>query len=101
MPAHRAPAGPSARYRWGVASRTAAAVVGGYAVAALAAVAVGTLLPGTRATAAVTATLTALLVIPAAAMACFWTRSAARAWAIMLAACALLAGAALAGGWRP
>jgi hypothetical protein len=95
------PATPTLRYRLGVASRTVAACVGGYAAAALAAILLGAALPMTPMGAAVTSTLVGILVVPVAAMACFYARSAARAWIGILVACALFGGAALAAGWRP
>ena len=71
---------PTLRYRLGVASRTVAACLGGYATAALAAILLGTTLPMTAMGASVTATLVGILVAPVAAMACFQARSATRAW---------------------
>jgi hypothetical protein len=96
-----AAARPTRRYRLTVAARVGAAVAGGYAASVLFGIALAVTLPLDPADAAVTATLLALLAIPVAAMACFWARSATRAWAGMLIACALFAGIALAGGWRP
>jgi hypothetical protein len=93
-------AAPTLRYRLGVASRTVAATLGGYAAAALAAVFLGAALPMTPLGASITATLVALLVVPVAAMACFYARTALRAWIGILVACALFGGAALAAGWR-
>lgn len=92
---------PTLRYRLGVASRAVAASLGGYATAALAAILLGTVLPMTPMGAAVTATLVGILMIPVAAMACFYAGSAARAWIGIAAACALFGGLALAAGWRP
>jgi hypothetical protein len=94
-------AAPTLRYRLGVASRTVAACLGGYAAAALAAIFLGSALPMTPIGASVTGTLVSLLVIPVAAMACFYARTASRAWAGILIACAVFGGAALAAGWRP
>jgi hypothetical protein len=88
------------RYRLAIAARVGAAVAGGYAASVLFGIALAVTLPLDPADAAVTATLLALLAIPIAAMACFWARSATRAWGGMLIACALFAGIALAGGWR-
>jgi hypothetical protein len=115
--AHRAPARPSARaaaaavppstrHRWlpaggeglrhrlGVASRAAAALFGGYAVAALASAALALWLPGPRSEAAMAGTLASFAVYAAAAMGCFAVRSAARAWWGLAAAAALLGGLA-------
>ncbi|WP_267381653.1 MULTISPECIES: iron transporter [unclassified Sphingomonas] len=89
------------RYRLAVASRVAAAVAGGYGVAALYGIALAAALPLDPADAAMAATLLALLAMPVAAMACFWVRSAAYAWGMMAIAGALFAGVALAAGWRP
>ena len=89
------------RYRLAVASRVVAAVAGGYVAAVLFGIALAATLPIDPANAAIIATLLALLAIPVAAMACFWARSATRAWGGTLIACALFAGIAFAGGWRP
>jgi hypothetical protein len=92
---------PTLSYRLGVASRTVAACLGGYAAAALAAILLGTVLPMTAMGAAVTATLVGILIVPVAAMACFHARSATRAWIGILLACGLFGGLAIAAGWRP
>jgi hypothetical protein len=92
---------PTLSYRLGVASRTVAACVGGYAAAALAAILLGTVLPMTAMGAAVTATLIGILIVPVAAMACFYARSATRAWIGILLTCGLFGGLAIAAGWRP
>ncbi len=80
-------------------------MAGGYAAAVLFGIALATTLRAMSAIdpadAAVTATLLALLALPVAAMAVFWARSAVRAWGGVLTACALFAGLAIAGGWRP
>jgi ABC-type sugar transport system permease subunit len=89
------------RYRLAVASRVFAAVAGGYAASVLFGIALATTLPSDPADAAVTATLLALLAIPVVVMACFWVRTAARAWGLVAIACALFACIALASGWRP
>ena len=89
------------RYRLGVAARAAAALVGGYGVAALLAIAGAKALPMQREEAAITATMLALLAMPVAAMACFRARSAGRAWAGVLLFTALFAGIAAIAGWRP
>jgi hypothetical protein len=96
-----AAARPTPRYRLAVASRVFAAVAGGYTASVLFGIALAVTLPLDPADAAVTATLLALLAIPVATMVCFWARTATRAWGGMLIACALFAGIALAGGWRP
>jgi hypothetical protein len=94
-------AAPTLRYRLGIASRSVAACLGGYAAASLAAILLGAALPMTPMAAAVTSTLVGILIVPVAAMACFHARSAGRAWAGILIACALFGGAALLAGWRP
>ncbi len=94
-------AAPTGRYRLAVASRVVAAGAGGYAVSALFGIALATRLPFDPADAAMTATLLALLALPIAVIACFWVRSAGRAWGAMAIGGALFAGIALAGGWRP
>jgi hypothetical protein len=88
-------------YRLGVASRVVAAVCGGYAVAACAAILLALGLPTDRLNAALTGSLTAVILLPLVAISCFWVRSAARAWAMMIALSALLGGLALAMGWQP
>jgi hypothetical protein len=88
-------------YRLGVASRVVAAVCGSYAVAAGAAILLALGLPTDRLNAALTGSLTAVILLPFVAISCFWVRSAARAWAMMIALSALLGGLALAMGWQP
>jgi hypothetical protein len=88
-------------YRLAVASRLIAALGGGYAVAALLAIAGAWALPMAREEAATTATIAAIVAMPVAAMGCFWAKSATRAWIGILAFAALFAGIALAAGWRP
>lgn len=89
------------RHRLAVASRIVAATAGGYAIAALAAIALGAVLPATPDTATIASTLVGLLLMPVAAMAVFRTRSATRAWTGTLVAALVFAAVALAGGWRP
>ncbi len=96
-----AAARPTCRYRLAVAARVGAAVAGAYVAAVLFGIALAVTLPLDPADAAVTATLLALLAIPVAAMACFWARSATRAWVGVLIACVLFASVAITGGWRP
>ncbi|VFR36276.1 FIG024006: iron uptake protein [plant metagenome] len=69
-----------ARYRWAVASRSAAAVLGGYAFASAAAAALAVGLPLTRIEAVFTANLLIFLFYAAAIIWVFATRSAGRAW---------------------
>jgi len=82
------------RYRANVAARAAAAVVGGYTVAALFAAASARLLPLPRVEAVLPGTMLAFFVLPGVAIWAFLARSAARAWAGVLIAAAILAAAA-------
>lgn len=91
----------SLRHRCGVAMRLLAATAGAYGLAALVAIACARGLPLDRIEAVSIGTLAALVVMPLAAMACFWARSAGRAWAGIVLAGALLGAVALATGWRP
>ena len=63
-----------------IASRMAAALFGGYALAYFAAAALAVILPAPRSEAAVIAMLTGLLIYTAAVMWVFSARSASRAW---------------------
>jgi hypothetical protein len=67
------------RYRVGVAARVFTAIAGGYVLSALAAATLAIWLPLPRAEAVLSATMTALLVYPCAAMWCFAARSASLA----------------------
>ena len=89
------------RYRAQVAARVAAALFGGYAVAALLAIACTWVLPAARIDAVAWGTIAALIVLPLIAMGCFWARSALRAWMGILLALGMLALIAFAAGWRP
>jgi len=91
----------TARYRLGVASRIVAAACGSYIVAAFASILLALALPMSRINAATTGALVAVTVLPFVAISCFWVRSAARAWAAMIALCTALGGLALTAGWRP
>lgn len=90
----------TALYRLGVFSRVVAAVCGGYAVAALTATLLALVLPMDRLDAAITGSLTAVILLPFVAISCFWVRSAARAWAMMIGISALLGGLAMTLGWQ-
>ena len=82
----------------GVASRTVAAVFGGYALAACATTALALWLPAAPATAVITANLLSFLIYTVAVLWAFATCSAARAWVgIMMPALALAALAWLGG----
>ena len=85
---------PSPPSRKAVLNRIAAGLVGGYAVAALAASGLAALLPGPAVEAAVTAHLLAYLLFVLVALAVFVPRRGATAWTIVLLPCAafLLAG---------
>jgi len=92
------PPSEPARMRIGVAMRTLAAVIGGYALASLAAALLGTMLPMERVDAVMTGTMVALVVFPCAVMWSFAARSAARAWAGLAVPIAVL-GAVAAFRW--
>ncbi|MCS3903710.1 apolipoprotein N-acyltransferase [Methylohalomonas lacus] len=77
-----------------LASRIAAALFGGYAVAYFAAAALAVILPLVRSEAAVTAMLLGLLVYAAAVMWVFSARSAAHAWLVLLIIAAVCAAVA-------
>lgn len=80
---------PGWRYRAGVAVRALAAIPGGYALSAAWAAALALILPTVRVEAALTATMTALVIYPCAVMWCFGARTALRAIAGLLIAGAL------------
>ncbi len=82
----------------GVASRTLAAVFGGYALAACATTALALWLPAAPATAVITANLLSFLIYTLAVLWAFATRSAVRAWVGVLAPALLLAALAGLGG---
>ena len=69
-----------ASYRWGVASRIIAAVLGGYVLAALSSVSLAWLLPMARGEAVVSGMMLSFLVYLVAVLWCFSCRSAGRAW---------------------
>jgi len=85
------PGASLARYRWAVASRVAAAVLGGYALASATAACLAVWLPLARVDAVITAMLAAFVAYAIGATWVFATRNAWRAWAGMLAPAALLA----------
>lgn len=86
----------SVRDRLAVASRALAAIVGGYAVAALSTGALSVYLPGARAEATLTATMLSFIVYTGVVVWVFAARSAWRAW-LGLALPALVLGAMIAG----
>jgi len=86
------PGAGAARYRWAVLSRIAAAVLGGYALAAASAASLAVWLPMTRVDAVVTASMLAFVVYAAGVMWVFAARDTWRAWAGIVLLTALLAG---------
>jgi len=78
------------RYRLGVASRALAAILGGYAVSALAATVLALFLPTSRAEATLTGMLASFVIYTVAVMWVFAARTALRAWAGILAPSAAL-----------
>lgn len=83
-----------ASFRLAVASRTLAAVAGGYALSAAASAAASVALPMERAQAVITALLLSFVIYTVAVMWAFSTRSATRAWlgiAVPTLACAAVA----------
>lgn len=110
MTVNRPPAPASTRFsalaiiaaspRWGVLSRTLAAVFGGYALASVTAVFCAVALPGARGQAVLAGMMLAILVAACAALWAFATRSALRAWVgIAVPTLALAAGARVLGAW--
>jgi hypothetical protein len=79
-------------YRLAVASRTFAAIIGGYALTALATFALAIFLPMSRAEASMTATLASFLIYSCVVIWVFATRTAWRAWAGILASMVVLGG---------
>lgn len=71
----------AARYRWAVASRALAAIVGGYVLSALCATALALWLPLARAEAVTAGALVSFAVYAGAVVWVFAARSAGRAWA--------------------
>jgi hypothetical protein len=80
----------TASYRLAVASRAVAAIVGGYALTALATFALAIFLPLTRAEASMTATLLSFVIYTCAVIWVFATRTAWRAWAGIVAPAVVL-----------
>ena len=81
--------GTGLRYRAGVASRTVAAIGGGYLLASLGTEALARALPLAPVDNVITATLAGLVLYPCAVMWSFAAASAVRAWLGLGAACAL------------
>lgn len=80
----------TASYRLAVASRALAAVVGGYALTALAVTALAIFLPLSRAEASMTATLLSFVIYTCVVIWVFATRTAWRAWAGIVAPAVVL-----------
>lgn len=80
-----------AMYRLGVASRSVAAIVGGYVLAALVTMLLSVSLPLARSEAVMTATLLSFAVYTCAVMWVFAARSALRAWLGLLIPAAVIA----------
>jgi len=89
MPRLRLSAG--VMYRLGVASRSVAAIAGGYVLAALVTMLLSVSLPMARSEAVMTATLLSFAVYTCAVMWVFATRSALRAWLGLLIPAAVIA----------
>ena len=79
-------------YRWSVASRVAAAALGGYALTSAATVLLSLLWPAPRAQGVLWATMISFTVYTVAVIWVFHTRSAARAWTGMVVGTLLLSG---------
>ncbi|PHV31854.1 hypothetical protein CSQ94_18565 [Janthinobacterium sp. BJB312] len=78
-------------YRLGVASRSVAAIVGGYVLAALVTMLLSVSLPMARSEAVMTATLLSFAIYTCAVLWVFATRSALRAWLGLLMPAAVIA----------
>lgn len=91
LPAKPGRPGTPLRYRLAVASRALAAIVGGYVLSALVAMAMALWLPLARAEAVITGTLASFVVYTCAVMWVFAARDAWRAWAGLAAPSAVLA----------
>lgn len=89
------PATLTASYRLAIASRALAAIVGGYALTAIATFALAVFLPMSKAEASLTATMLSFLIYVCAVLWVFATRTAWRAWAGILAPSIALGGAVL------
>lgn len=87
----RMPTAPGAKYRWSIASRTLAAIGGGYALTSLITLALSLALPWIGVGGAEAVQLTTLLSFPlyaAIVIAAFHARSATRVWVNLAAAAA-------------
>lgn len=81
-------------YRWSVASRAAAAALGGYALSSAATVLMALLWPASKAQAVLWATMLSFTVYTLAVIWAFCTPTARQAWAGMLLGTAACAGSA-------
>ncbi|WP_406846308.1 DUF3649 domain-containing protein [Stenotrophomonas lacuserhaii] len=89
-----------ARPGWGVFSRSMAAILGGYALAAVTSVFCALALPGARGQSVLTGMLLAIVVCACAALWAFATRTALRAWiGILLPTVVMAAVARALGAW--
>lgn len=88
----------STRDPWAVASRSLAAIVGGYLVAALSTATLAMWLPGSRSEATLTAMMLSFAVYTGAVVWVFAARTAWRAWLGLVAPAALM-GAMIGGQW--
>ena len=86
--------------RWGVLSRSLAAIFGGYALASVTSVFCVVALPGARGQTVLTGMMLGILMAACAALWAFATRSALRAWVgILLPTLLMAAIARLLGAW--
>ncbi|MBK0026690.1 DUF3649 domain-containing protein [Stenotrophomonas sp. S48] len=86
--------------RWGVLSRSLAAIFGGYALASVTSVFCVVVLPGARGQTVLTGMMLGILMAACAALWAFATRSALRAWVGILLPILLMAAIArLLGAW--
>ncbi|WP_028602045.1 DUF3649 domain-containing protein [Ottowia thiooxydans] len=88
------PGALSAAYRWSVASRVAAATLGGYALASAATVLLALFWPAPKAQSVLWATMLSFVVYTVAVIWVFYTRSATRAWLGMVLGTAVCTGLA-------
>ena len=84
----------------GIVSRVLAAILGGYALAALCSIALALVLPMERADAVLTGMMVALAVQAGAVVHVFAASTALRAWAGLVMAAVALAAVALLGHWN-
>ena len=80
----------TASYRLAVASRALAAIIGGYALTALATFALAIFLPLSKSEASMTATLLSFVIYTCVVLWVFATRSATRAWLGIVVPCVVL-----------